>query len=170
VEDRIVEAFARSIFAKVELVRAVEFSRRDRARVLEGINQDIRKYSDLMDPEASDAALALGAKMGVDLRGARWHDQNKFDPGRDLFLLEHVVTVKVIRDACLEAQSEADVAMALALARIAWICRAEDDELTRLGFRSKRPDPVAAYRAAGIALAGFTYDAPTKTSPVEDHS
>jgi hypothetical protein len=36
--------------------------------------------------------------------------------------------------------------------KVAWILKSEDAELTRLGFRSKRPDPVAAYEKAGIVL------------------
>jgi len=36
--------------------------------------------------------------------------------------------------------------------RIAWILKTEDEELTRLGYRSMRADPEAAYREAKIEL------------------
>lgn len=35
---------------------------------------------------------------------------------------------------------------------VAWILKEEDIRLNELGFRSKRPDPEGAYRAAGIKL------------------
>jgi hypothetical protein len=37
-------------------------------------------------------------------------------------------------------------------ASIAWILKTEDRELNRLGYRYRRPDPHAAYLAAGIDL------------------
>jgi hypothetical protein len=160
VKEAVVTAFARSIFAKTELLRAPDLTPRERQRVLEAVSGDIRKYTDLIDPAASDAALALAATMGVDLLSVGWHDQPTFDRGRSLFLLEHVVPVKTIREACRVAGSEAEVAECLAEVRVAWICREEDRKLTRLGYRSARPDPKAAYRAAGISLAGFTDETP----------
>ena len=149
-KEAVVNAFARSIFA--------------RKRVREAVSGDIRKYADLIDHSASDAALALAATMGVDLRSVGWHDQETFDSGRKLFALEHVVPVSQLRDACLDARSEAEVAESLVRARVAWVCHEEDQALTDLGYRSDRPDPEAAYRAAGISLAGLTYESPAPSA------
>lgn len=104
-----------------------------------------------------DAAIALAETLAVDLRTVRWHDQLKFDPGRKQFRLEHVVPVNEIRNRCLRATSATEVAGCLAEGRVAWILRNENQRLNDLGFNSKRPDPAAAYRAAGISLAGLTY-------------
>ena len=151
-------AFARSIFAKSQLLESTDLTPRERARVREAIAGDIRKFSDLRAPEASDAALALAETLGVDIRRFGWHHQYKFDPDRRQFLLEHVVPVREIGDRCCAAASEAEVANCLAEARVAWILRTEDEELRRLGYRSKRPDPAKAYSDAGISLEGLTYE------------
>ena len=50
-------AFARSIFAKSQLLKSTDLTRRERARVREAIAGDIRKLTDLSAHEASDAAL-----------------------------------------------------------------------------------------------------------------
>ncbi|MGQ0804520.1 MAG: hypothetical protein ACT4PI_11750 [Actinomycetota bacterium] len=162
-KEVVVTAFARSIFAKVELLGSADLNPRERPRVLEALDVDIRKYTDLIDPKASDAALAVAATLPVDLHSVRWHDQPKFDRGRKLFVLEHVVPVKSIRDDCLLARSESEVAQRLAKVMVAWICREEDRKLTSLGYRSARADPEGAYRAAGISLAGLTYEMPERS-------
>ena len=152
----LVSAFAKSIFAKVHLLNSGDLDRRQRSRVLEAVSVDIRKYTDLVAHEASQAALTKAEELGVDLTVAGWHDQPKFDPGRQTFVLEHVVPVKAVRARCLAASSEAEVADALRSVHVAWILREEDRRLTSLGHRSNRPDPRAAYLEAGIILAGFT--------------
>jgi hypothetical protein len=60
-KEGVVNAFARSIFSKAELLRSPDLSQREQRRVLEAIDVDIRKCTDLIQPEASDAALALAA-------------------------------------------------------------------------------------------------------------
>lgn len=161
----IFRAFARSIFAKAELLRTTELSHRERQRVLESISDDLKKFTDLIQAGVSDAALAEAERMGVDLGTAGWHDQPKFDPGRKVFAREHVVPVNQMRAACLEAASEEDTARCLEAAQVAWVLREEDDMLTRLGFRTVRTDPRAAYRAAGISLPGLTDGAGDTAAP-----
>lgn len=97
----IVEAFARSIFAKAELLRRDDLTQRERSRIMEAVSGDVRKYTDLIEHDASDAALALASELGISLAEVGWHDQHKFDPGRERFILEHVIPVKTVRDRCL---------------------------------------------------------------------
>jgi hypothetical protein len=157
-------AFARSIFAKSQLLESTDLTLRERARVREAIAGDIRKFTDLRAPEASDAALALAKTLDVDIRRFGWHHQYQFDRGRKQFLLEHVLPVGEIRDRCCAAASEEEVAECLAEARVAWILRSEDETLRRLGYRTKRPDPAKAYSDAGISLAGLTDERPVPSA------
>lgn len=102
----------------------------------------------------SEAALAEAEHLKVDLRTQNWHDQPSFDARREIFHFEHVVPVSAIRAACCDQESErAVLAVLKGRLRVAWILKSEDAELTRLGDRSNRPDPDAAYRKAGIRLA-----------------
>ena len=73
--------------------------------------------------------------------------------------------VNHIRAACLKAESEEETARCLEEAEVAWVLREEDRMLTRLGFRTARPDPRAAYRAAGISLPGLTDEARDTAAP-----
>jgi hypothetical protein len=164
-KDGVSRAFARSIFAKAELLRTTELAQRDRQRVLESISDDLKKFTDLIQAGVSDAALAQAERMGVDLRTVGWHDQPRFDPGRRVFVREHVVPVNHIRAACLEAESEEETARCLEEAKVAWVLREEDRMLTRLGFRTVRPNPRAAYQAAGISLSGLTDEARDTAAP-----
>jgi hypothetical protein len=53
----------------------------------------------------------------------------------------------------MECRSEFEVQNVLEKElRVAWILKLEDAELTRLGYRSKRPSPDKAYSDAGIRL------------------
>src|SRR5438552_4172196 len=47
VKQAVVNAFARSIFSKAELLRSADLNRREEQRVLEPVSDDIRKYTDL---------------------------------------------------------------------------------------------------------------------------
>lgn len=150
------------------MLRRDDLTRRERQRVLEAVSGDIRKYTDLVEAGASDAALAVAKESGIALQGMGWHDQNKFDRGRVKFILEHAIPVKAVRARCLAAESVDAVAAALGDVVVAWILRGENASLNVLGFQSNRPDPRAAYRAAGIALSGFTDTDPTDDGPKVD--
>lgn len=152
VRAELVAAFAKSILIKSTVAREVELEMREQRRLLESISEDIKKYTDLLPPLVSLAAKAEADRRGVDLRRMGWHDQHRFDPGRGTFQWEHIVPVGVVRNSCLEAQTSSDIAEILKTARVAWILKDEDRRLTSLGYRSVRPDPDAAYRAAGITL------------------
>jgi len=104
-------------------------------------------------PRSAKPPLREAESIGVDLCAQTWHSQSSFDAGRKVFHWEHVDPISCIQEACEGAGSEEAVLEILrARLRIAWILKREDRELTRLGFRSSRPDPEDAYGAAKIVL------------------
>ena|GEM_PF-942559 len=103
---------------------------------------------------ARDRAAALGLS---DLREYHWDEQphRMKDHGREIFHWDHFVPVSQ-----LQRQLEEQGALAtqertfgiLRRARIAWILKAEDEDLTRRGFRSHRDNPYKAYDDVKISL------------------
>src|SRR5262245_12792984 len=158
VVEQLLQLFTRSIFAKVSALRSLELTWNQRKRLRSSITAEIRAcggllYPEILTPEVSEAALREAEKIGVDICAQTWHSQSSFDAGRELFHWEHVDPISSIQEACEGAGcEEAVLAILKARLRIAWILKREDRELTRLGFRSKRPDPAGAYRAAKIVL------------------
>ncbi|WP_437956632.1 hypothetical protein WME76_35380 [Sorangium sp. So ce119] len=151
--DELLKPFACSLYAKACTLSSVELSPSQRARLLESMSDDIKKCTNFIEPEVSEAALAEAEHLRVDLRAKNWHDQPSFDATREIFHFEHVVPVSVIRTACCGQNSETAVLAVLkSRLRVAWILKSEDSELTRLGHRSNRPDPDGAYHKAGIRL------------------
>lgn len=58
-----------------------------------------------------------------------------------------------MREAAVEAESVDEIVEIVRMRyRVAWILKEEDSELTRLGFKTIRPDPDRAYQQAGIIL------------------
>lgn len=145
-------AFADAIWAKVSLLKETTLSASERRRVLESIDGDIRKCTDLLVPRVSRAARETAGLLQVDLTRMGWHDQPRFDPGRTIFHLEHFYPVGAVRNRCLTATSQSDIGDVLGSAKVAWILKVEDRKLSDLGFKNLRPDPDEAYRKAGIAL------------------
>jgi len=155
VDDRaaVLAAFAKSIFAKAEVLSRSTLPATYRARVREAVSDDLKKVSNLAIPEVSRAALLEARRLGINLFEKTWHDQPSFDEGREVFHLEHVRPVSALREECLLAASVAEVLEVLATKiRVAWILKSEDVGLTSRGYRSNRPDPDQAYRAAEIEL------------------
>ncbi len=156
--DDLARPFAEAVLAKSTLLATGKLNRRQQARVLESISDDLKKLCDVLvplhrRPQVSEAADDVARHQGIELKGMAWHDQPRFDRGRATFHLEHVVPVSALRTRCLQAETSSDIVEILRdQIRIAWILKSEDAELTRLGFRRQRPDPDAAYRAAGIVL------------------
>lgn len=145
--------FVSSIFEKATFLRSFDTTRTQRARVLESITADIRKYTDCITPDVSIAARKAAERIGIELREKRWQDQPSFDPGRSLFHWEHMTTVSHIREQCTGAESREAIAEVLGTeCRVVWILKTENSELARLGYTHKRPDPEAAYRAARIEI------------------
>ncbi len=122
-------------------------------RLRESISDDIKKASNFhphkMSKRARQAALAL--KPQIDLSRETWHEQHRFDPGRERFLVEHRATVSSLRARCLEQGSaEAVLDVLLREIEVVWILREEDEKLNELRYRSKRPS--TAYDDAKIEI------------------
>jgi hypothetical protein len=149
--------FAASIFAKSSALRrfdaAQALSKSQRARLVESISDDIKKCTNFFTPRVSKAAHDKACELGCDLVEMHWHNQHRFDRERQTFHWEHMVPVKALREECCKANSEAEILEILTTRLcVVWVLKSEDAELTRLGFRSIRKDPMAAYREAGIEL------------------
>jgi hypothetical protein len=136
---------------------------RQRTWLRKSITYDIRTcgallFPDVLKPEISKAAQEEAVRAGMLLHTMTWHDQAKFDRGRKTFHWEHVNPVSGIQNKCMEAKSEEAILETLKTSlRIAWILKREDQELTRLGYRSKRVMPDEAYGHAGIELLKFPH-------------
>jgi len=153
--DELLLPFAQSIYVKCRTFNELEekMSRSQRARLLEAISTDIKKCSNYLTPEVSREALKESEKRDIDLYTKNWHDQNKFDRGRLLFHFEHCVPISAIVKECQKQCSEEAILDILKRKlRVAWILKSEDKELTRLGYKTNRPNPCAAYIEAKIEL------------------
>lgn len=149
----LIDPFAKAIYAKTSALKKLDLTAVQRARLLEGISDDIKKVSNFMPHQMSRAAHDAAGSLGIDLRQKTWHDQHRFDPKRATFHVEHLVPVSTIRAKCIRAGSDAEVLAILnERLRIVWILKSEDRELTRLGFRDVRDDPAAAYQACNIEI------------------
>ena len=149
----VLRAFASAILAKARAVRSLTQSPTHHRRLLESISDDIKKVSNLRPHEMSVAAATEAEVLGIDLREQTWHDQPRFDADREVFHVEHMVPVSALRELCLECGDEEHVLDILtSRLRVVWILKSEDAELTRLGFRHRRPDPEDAYRQAKIVV------------------
>ncbi len=154
-QSSLLRLFASAIYAKAAGLRKLKskLNQAERARFLESISDDIKKCTNFVSPGVSQAALDLANTMGVDLCSKSWHEQPRFDPRRKMFHLEHMVPVSKVRELCRDAKSEdAVLEILLKNLRCIWILKSEDRELTRLGYRSRRTNPEAAYKEARINL------------------
>jgi hypothetical protein len=145
--EDVMRPFVAAIVAKRPLLN-LKLSDRQRRRILESISGDLRKLGDVVTPTlvaplVSIAAHAAAERKGVDLCQEDWHSQTLFDPGGSLFHVEHVTTVRALREMCLHAPSEEALIHSLTAGiRIAWMLKEEDARLTQLDYRSHRPDPT----------------------------
>jgi hypothetical protein len=147
------DVFAKSIFTKSIAINSLTLDKRQRARIMESISDDIRKYTDLIKPMVSINAKKQANKIGIILEENGWHDQKKFDLHRKYFQLDHVILVKDVRESCLKSKDEEEIKNILInKTKVAWILYEENKKLSELGYRSNRPDPAAAYKEAGIKL------------------
>lgn len=115
-----------------------------------------RELEDFVEPWVSVKAdrIAQTLPTPIDLAQFHYDDQPRFDPGRKNFHWEHYWTAGDLREQVLalaEPTPEA-IAEVLARAQVVWVSKEEDAALTRCGHRSKREDPAACYRQAGISL------------------
>ena len=145
--------FAQSIFIKCNATNKLRIPAVHRARFLESISDDIKKCTNFIAAGVSKSAQEIADQLKIDIRTKNWHDQHKFDKGRSIFHFEHIFPVKSIRAECISANSEKEVhEILINKLRVVWILKSEDRELTKLGYRSNRPDPKKAYFDAGIEI------------------
>lgn len=156
--DQLLLLFSGSIFEKSQALKEEFITVRQKRYLNRAINFEIRHACDALLPDNLTPRVSIKAHevaqcIGVELRHMDWHDQPKFDPGRKVFHMEHVVPVKNVRGSCILAPSkEAVLDVLKQQIVIAWILKEEDNRLNQLGFRSNRPDPWGAYKAAGIEI------------------
>lgn len=150
--DELFWVFAGSILPKAVALRELDLTAPQRARVREAASQDIRKVTDLTTPLVSRAAKKEADRLGVDLCAQGWHDQHKFDLGRNTFHFEHVVTFSDAVKACSACVSRSEIVAVLVELQVAWILKAENQELDLLGYRKHREEARTAYHKAGIEL------------------
>ncbi|WP_437985431.1 hypothetical protein [Sorangium sp. So ce117] len=121
----------------------------------------IRKVDEVAPVNVSGAAHAKARELGLekDLRQYCWFCQPQKrgmkDNGRTIFHWEHYTTVdEMAREVHLlgENPTPHDVLTVLRRAKIVWILKSENVELDKSGVRSRRMDPVAAYKDARIEL------------------
>jgi hypothetical protein len=147
----LMQPFATAIYAKARALRGVDLMGAHRSRLRESISDDIKKASSFHAHKMSVKARKKAATLGVDLTAKTWHDQHGFDPGRQAFIVEHMTTVSMLRERCLRAPDEGAVlAILTGEIRVVWILREEDEKLTALKYRSKRP--ATAYEEAQIKI------------------
>jgi hypothetical protein len=84
IHEQVIEAFSHSIYAKIKLYRSNVLDDKGSRRLLESISFDIRMFSDLLIPRYSRAAQEMADLFRVSLSDKSWHDQTKFDKGRQL--------------------------------------------------------------------------------------
>ncbi|WP_146071511.1 hypothetical protein [Bosea lathyri] len=133
------------------------------AAMLRWMARDLERY---VVPGVSRAAQARADELELgDLSKFHWGHQRAAmkDPTREIFHWEHVVPVSDIVQAlvALENPMPSTIAPILMRAEIAWILKSEDKVLRRRG----RPDPRAAYVAAGIELLAWSQSSSDTEDP-----
>ena len=171
------QVFAPGLLAKARAIRGPGLTAFQAARLRESMAVDIRKLADiavpaLRPPLVSTRAHEWARAREVNLFNESWQSQPRFDPAREAVHYEHWSTVGDIRRALEHFEEAGEVLWYLNRAlKIAWITKEENATLTQLGYRTKRPDPAAAYSAAGIELVENLEDvggAPFSWEPARD--
>lgn len=153
----LVSPFIPGLLAKTRALDSQVLNAHQKSRLREAISIDIRKMCDIVIPAAryprvSKAAKEKADELGVDLTTLTWHAQKKVD-NYQLFTYEHMTPVKVLAAALTTATGEAEALDILdAKLSVAFITKDEDKQLRQHGYAHNRPDPAAAYQAAGIHL------------------
>jgi len=149
--------FAQAMAHKAHALASLELTPRQTAALARSMSDDVRKFHDAAIPallpyEISEAAAAAAAERGLDLAVLTYAAQPAVDPGRRTFLYEHMVTISSIVAKARATEDVEAIIDQLCASRVAWITKAENDELTKRGYNSRRDDPEAAYAEADIRL------------------
>jgi hypothetical protein len=161
--DEATATFAKAICVKANALRSATLTQDEQRELKTAISFDIRIYGNLKTPMISRKAQLKADELSIPIRDMRWRNQTKYDEGRRMFHLEHFHTVKDIRDACVNAQSEAGIITILENSTLVWILKDEDKLLNSNGQRNSRDDPHQAYRDAGIELLDLKSDTRQQT-------
>ena len=150
----IVDMWADVIYGLLEKINKLPDSESHaRAGFIKVLGEAVRVLTDYIVPEASIPAAKFIESKGADYSKLTWANHPKIDPGRKNIVREHMTTCYEIKNkinASLNIEEVTDI-LTNDL-RIVWITKAEDAKLTELGYKSRRPDPVKAYKEAGIEI------------------
>jgi hypothetical protein len=150
------QPFAHAILLKNQLLSDHTLNDYQHARVLASISDDLRKCSDIIVNDIRPCRTSVAALQlfpDVNLAQTTWHDQPKFDPGRELLMFEHVTPISQIRKLCLAVTTVDEILTILwRNLRVAWITKEENRTLTKCGYKFERPAPLINYTEAGILL------------------
>tara|TARA_X000001316_G_C922245_1_gene37224 strand:+ start:3716 stop:4180 length:465 start_codon:yes stop_codon:yes gene_type:complete len=99
----------------------------------------------------SENALKVAQENNIPL-DLDWYKQSRYDPGRKMLLMEHKNPLEEMWQKLI-AEPDKTTSILDSENIIVWVTREEDNKLTELGYRSKRPDSDKAYQEAGIEIA-----------------
>ena len=111
-------------------------------------------------PLVSENAYELFYELtdGKDIRDSSWQFVGRFkELGKRLFTWEHFTPAKIFKQNLINAYKGKLLTTELIKDLIleqkgCWITKREDEELSRLGYRTNRPNPHEAYVKAGIKI------------------
>ena len=122
------------------------------------ITRACRKIELYIEPRYSVKAELVANEMKIGcLSQYQWNDQNskRKDKGRKVFHWEHILPVSTIVKKLLAIENPTNSAIIdiIKNADVAWILKAENDQLDSNGYRTKRPEnPLEAYINCDIQL------------------
>lgn len=86
---------------------------------------------------ASQKAIEYAKEHDIPLKDMRWHNQPKYDSGRQVFILEHCMPVHQLVEMAMDDSVPVDDV--LAQEATAWITREENQRLNDAHYQKKRP-------------------------------
>lgn len=149
------------IAAKIILPLLLEMKTTKNAEEISYLNdallQLIRRTEVMLKPLASEGAIALykSIRKRGDIRKLSWKDVSATRGLRGKFSFEHFVPVNTMRSQliALKNPSVDQIQKILDEGKIVWVTTAENDRLSKNGFRCNRPNPAEAYKACSIVIA-----------------
>lgn len=149
------------IAAKIILPLLKEIKTAENAEELNYLNdsllQLIRRTETMLKPLASEGAIALfkTIRKHEDIRNMSWKDVSAARRLRGKFAFEHYVPVNTMRKQLIALKNPTikQIQAILDEGKIVWVTAAENDRLSKKGFRYNRPNPAKAYKACKIVIA-----------------
>jgi len=155
---QLAKPFAMAMAHKAHALADLELTRRQAAALARSMGDDVRKFHDaavpaLMPFDVSEAAARAAEERGLDLAVLTYAAQPAVDTGRGTFHYEHMVTISSIVAKARATEDVEEIIDLLCTSRVAWITKAENDELTKRGYNS-RHDVGWRRVSASILIAG----------------